>query len=144
MQPEKLRAVKNRKTIRFTKKSLTKQSFKDEANINNIMARYEKTGVVDNVMVNPGQYGDFSEVTTYQESLNKIYEAQVMFDSLPAQIRAKFENDPVLFVEFCSDENNHEKLVEMGLAQKVKKDEEIQPKIPEKTEETEVPGTSPE
>lgn len=94
---------------------MTKQSFRDETNINRIMQRYEKTGIIDHVRDNPGQYGDFSNVHTYQESLNMIMLAQEMFDSLPAIVRKTFDNDPVKFVEFAQDPDNDDQMREMGL-----------------------------
>lgn len=103
-------------TIKFTQPSMTKQSFAKECNINNIMARYEKTGIVEHVMNNPGHYGDFSEPLEYQEALNKVNAAQALFDALPAQVRAKFDNEPYVFLEYAQNPENYEKLVEMGLA----------------------------
>lgn len=108
---------KRKKTsIRFTEPSLTKQADRDACNINNIMARYEKTGIVDHVMSSPGTFGDFSDVDDYQDALNKIQAAQALFDALPAQVRAKFENDPTLFLEFAQNPENYDQLVDMGLA----------------------------
>jgi len=109
--------MKRRKTsIKFTHPSMTKQSFAKECNINNIMARYEKTGIVEHVMETPGQFGDYSEPLEYQEALNKVNAAKSLFDSLPAQVRAKFDNEPFLFLEFAQNPENYGKLVEMGLA----------------------------
>lgn len=109
--------MKRRKvSIKFTQPSLTKQSFAKEADINNIMSKYEKTGIVEHVMSSPGQFGDFSEPLDYQEALNKINAAQSLFDALPAQVRQKFENDPALFLEFAQNPENYDKLVSMGLA----------------------------
>lgn len=108
---------KRRKVVvTFTQPSLTKQSFRDEANINNIMARYEQTGIVDNITTATPHYGDFSDVTSYQDALNKINAAQALFDALPAQVRQKFENDPTLFLEFAQNPENYETMVAMGLA----------------------------
>lgn len=81
------------------------------------MKRYEKTGVIENLNINQGHFGDFSNVQSYQESLNQIMLAQNMFDSLPAQVRKYFENDPILFVEFASNPENADTLIEMGLAE---------------------------
>lgn len=109
---------KRKYAIEFTQPSLTKQSFGHEANINTIMSRYEKTGVIENLNTQEGQFGDFTNIQTYQESLNQIMLAQNMFDSLPAQVRKYFENDPVLFVEFAQNPENQDTLVEMGLAER--------------------------
>lgn len=123
-----------RVTKKFTQKSLTKQSEKDECNINKIMAKYEKTGLVNHVMSQEAVYGDFSQVTDYQDALNKINAAQALFDALPAQIRSKFENDPTLFLEFAQNPENADQLIEMGLA--VPKTPDTAPETPPNPSET--------
>lgn len=96
-------------------KSLTKQSFKKDVNINNIMSRYKRTQVLDYVNSNPGIYGDFSDVTDYQGALNQIMAARELFESLPAEIRKNFDNDPAKFLDFADNPENETKMIEMGL-----------------------------
>lgn len=97
-------------------KSRTMQEFREESNINIIMAKYEKTKMIDHLNENQGHYGDFISYDDYHSSLNKIYAAQATFDSLPAQMRFKFNNDPAQFLNFVQDEKNYDEMVEMGLA----------------------------
>lgn len=96
--------------------SRTKQSFADESNINAIMRKYEKTGVLEHLNKHQGNYGDFADLPTYQEALNQISEAQEMFAEIPATIRLQFENDPGKFLAFVQDPANVDQMVEMGLA----------------------------
>lgn len=96
------------------KDGLTKQDMKDDCDINVIMKRYEKTGMVDHVSRYQGQYGDF-EAMEFHEAMNFVIEAQDMFMSLPSKIRARFGNDPGAFLEFVNDENNTDELRKMGL-----------------------------
>ena len=42
-----------------------------------------------------------------------------MFMTVPAHIRAEFDNDPAKFLAFVQDDANTEKMREMGLLQKV-------------------------
>jgi len=100
--------------IEFTEPSLTKQSFRDECDINNILRQFNVTGELPAGSVQP-QYGDFSGITDYQSALNAVRAAQDSFLALPAVIRAKFDNDPALFVEFASDEANRDEMKAMGL-----------------------------
>lgn len=93
----------------------TKQEFLEECDINNIIARYRKTGVLPNTFGDIGSYGDFSEVTCFQDAMIKIQDAEDMFMSLPAGIRSKFDNDPGKFLEFADNPENQDKLVEMGI-----------------------------
>lgn len=97
--------------------SRTKQSFKDECDVNNILSRYEKTGLLPQLSELP-QYGDFSETMDYQTSMNFIVKANEQFDKLPAKLRKRFQNDPAQFMEFVHDPENSDDLVKMGLATK--------------------------
>ena len=98
----------------FTRPSRTKQSFRDECDINNILRKFNVTGQLPIGSVQP-QYGDFSGVTDYQSALNAVMAAQDSFLALPAKVRAKFDNDPALFVEFASDEANKDEMKALGL-----------------------------
>ena len=96
--------------------SMTEQSHLKACDINNIMKRYEKTGLLDHVNTYGGNYGDFTFAEDYHTSLNKILAADEMFMSIPAEIRAKFANDPAEFLNFVHDPSNAEELVKLGLA----------------------------
>ncbi len=101
-------------TIKFSKPSLTKQSFRDECDINNILRKFNVTGQLPVGSVQP-QYGDFSGITDYQSALNAVMAAQDSFLALPAKLRAKFGNDAAVFVEFASDEANKDEMKALGL-----------------------------
>ena len=94
--------------------SRTKQSFKEECDINTILKRFNITGQVPVGPLQP-QYGDFSGVIDYQTALNAVIAAQDSFNALPATLRNRFANDPAAFVDFCSDESNREEMIRLGL-----------------------------
>lgn len=97
--------------------SLTRQSMSAECDINNIMKKYERTGILDHQNRYEGGYGDFTSAPeNYHEAMNQIIEAQDMFLSLPAQIRKKFANDPGNYLEFATDPANAEEMIKLGLA----------------------------
>jgi phage internal scaffolding protein len=98
----------------FTKPSRTQQQFRDECDINHILERFNITGQLPVAGLQP-EYGDFSGITDYQSALNAVMAAQDSFLELPARIRARFDNDPALFVDFASDEANRDELKAMGL-----------------------------
>jgi len=99
--------------------SRTKQSFRKECDINTIMRRYQKTGVlVDPSTINAGripQYGDFSSGADFLDVQNRIALARETFATLPSQIRARFDNDPADALDFMADPNNRAECVELGL-----------------------------
>lgn len=101
--------------ISFPEPSLTHQSMAADCDINNIMKRFEKTGMIDHVTNHKGDYGDFPDASDYLTSLLKVKESQEMFDSLPAQIRARFDNEPSNFLDFVDDPANRPEMARMGL-----------------------------
>lgn len=96
-------------------KGVTKQAHRDECDINQIMARFQKTGIINHVNDYQPQYGDISG-DSFQESMLIIAEANTMFEELPSSVRKEFDNNPAKFLKFVEDPDNHEKLVDMGLA----------------------------
>ncbi len=95
--------------------SMTKQSFKDECDINFIMKKFEKTGLLDHVNKFNGYYGDLPENVDYQTALNSVFEAEAAFRSLTADIRSKFHNDAGEFLAFVEDAENAEEIIALGL-----------------------------
>lgn len=97
--------------------SLAIQSQRDEADINTIVKRFGITGTLPQTLKLP-EYADYEEVFDYRSALDAVKEAERQFMSIPADIRAKFDNDPGQFLEFVSDPVNIEAVREMGLASK--------------------------
>lgn len=110
--------------------SKTHQSFSKDADINYIMSRYAKTGVlVDPLRVDLGRqprFGDFSDIGDFTSVVNRITAAQNDFMTLPAATRAKFKNDVALCLEFVADPKNLVEAVGLGLLPK-----ELLPKPPQ-------------
>ncbi|WNK14645.1 MAG: internal scaffolding protein [Microvirus sp.] len=101
--------------ITFPPEGRTKQSFKEECDINTIMQRYQKTGILPETQHRVAQYLDASGFD-FQASMEQVAAAKTMFEQIPAAIREKFENNPAKFVEFCENPANLPELTEMGLA----------------------------
>lgn len=92
----------------------TKQCFKDEADVNTIMARYLSTGELPVVSDRIPQYLDVTGLD-YQEMQNQVVQANHLFAELPSVLRNRFQNDPGLFIEYCQDESNHDEMRKLGL-----------------------------
>lgn len=95
--------------------SRTKQSFKKECDINFILAKYRKTGLIDHLNTYQGNYSDLSNPVDYQTAMNIIINADMAFSTLPSEIRSKFNNDPHAFLTFVSDPKNEDSMIELGL-----------------------------
>lgn len=98
--------------------SLTQQHFKDEADINKIIARYNRTGIlVDPSVPRSGDalFGDFSEVKDFREAQNFICMAKEAFMELDSSIRRRFHNDPSELIAFLNDPKNVEEGRKLGI-----------------------------
>lgn len=101
--------------------SRTQQHFKQEADINYIMARYAKTGVlVDPLKVvnRKPQFGDFTNVSDFMTAQNKVIEVNSYFDRLPAKIRLMFNNNVNELLLFLSKDENLAEAEKLGLVER--------------------------
>ena len=96
-------------------KGRTRSDMADECDINQIMAKATKTGVVTHVRTHGLHYGDY-EGFDFQHAMQTIREAQEMFMELPARARAMFNNSPEEFLGYVQDPDNREQLERLGLA----------------------------
>lgn len=102
--------------------SKTQQHLKDSTDINLIMERYKKRPDPSIFKKSgKGVYGDFSQVTNFQEAVIQAQSATEAFQSLPAKVRAKFQNNPQELLNFINDPNNLNEAIEIGLIEKPKK-----------------------
>lgn len=98
--------------------SLTKQSHKEECDINNIVKAFSLTGQIThlNERAAAGVYADLPDQVDYQEALNTVIQGEVAFASLPSSIRERFSNDPAEFLAFMANPDNQEEMIKLGLA----------------------------
>jgi phage internal scaffolding protein len=95
--------------------SLTQQQFKEEADINTIVDRFMKSGVLPNA-VNMPQYVDYEGVFDFQSAMNAVRQADENFMRMDAKVRARFNNSPQEFLEFFANPENTEEAIRLGLA----------------------------
>lgn len=100
-------------TFTTTGESRTKQSFKAECDVNNILKNYNKTGVMPENF-NPGEYRDVDGID-YQESMQMVASANSMFEELPSALRKRFKNDPAQLLSFVHDDANVVEAHKLGL-----------------------------
>ena len=116
---------KERKGFVFKSPSLTEQCFKQECDINSIVARYKETGQFYDPMNRLNQqprmyqFMDCSEVPDYGDALNVVRKANDMFLSLDSKVRDRFGNNPKLLFDFLSKEENREEAQKLGLLKPV-------------------------
>lgn len=94
--------------------SLTKQAFTDECDINKILARYKTTGQITHFASRLGEFADVENID-FQTAMNRVKNAEDLFESLPAKIRAEFDQNPGKFLEFALNPASAPELAAMGL-----------------------------
>jgi phage internal scaffolding protein len=112
-----LDAASNESGLHCEDATLTQQHFKDECDINNILRQFNVTGLLPENALSP-RYGDFTGISDYHTALNRVIAAEDEFMALPAQIRARFDNDPAALIEFLENSDNKNEAIELGLVNK--------------------------
>lgn len=100
-----------------------RQAESELVDVNKIMARYDKSGLVPFVD-EQALYADVSSFGDYRDALDRAKRAEELFMQMPVRLRNRLENDPQRFIEFCLDEKNRAELVEFGLVAPAKPAEE--------------------
>jgi len=95
---------------------LTEQHHTDTCDINKILAQFMETGIMPQTNANP-QYADVSDVD-FTQMQNQLATAKTLFEELPEQVKARFNNEMHTFLHFAENPDNLPELVDMGLAVK--------------------------
>lgn len=107
----------------------TKQSFKDECDINVLVKRFAKTGVIMQRTTVPLR-GDFTDVMDFRGMQDALNAARASFMSLSSDVRERFGHNPEKFIKWTLDKENLPELRKLGLA----KPEVVPPPKPEPME----------
>lgn len=90
------------------------QSGKEDADINVIVKRFMKTGVMPQ-RVSIAALTGFVTPLEYRDAMDRVVEARERFASLPASVRKRFENDPAQLLAACQDPARVAELRELGI-----------------------------
>jgi len=93
--------------------SLVQQNLAEAQDINTIMARWLR-GVVPQERPN-ATYGDFTSCSDFHDACNRVLAAQHEFNALPAELRAKCDNDPGKLLDMIFKPDNDAELTALGL-----------------------------
>ncbi len=125
----------------YSAPSRTKQSFAPECDVNNIIKRYDKDGIITHLNQAMPQYAELysdnvigSGSYDFHSAMMFIQQASDAFMGLPADMRARFNNDPGDFLAFVDDPANGQELVDLGLAE-IRPGQEVSPAEPAKPAE---------
>ncbi len=92
----------------------TEQHHKKECDVNLIIKKYDKTGLINHVAKFEGKFGDLTGME-FKEMQDKIANAKTMFEELPAEIKKEFDNTPEKLLSFMEHDENRDRAIELGL-----------------------------
>lgn len=107
-------AVSNETALDCQDESKAIQSMEEESNINTIVRRFGISGELPGGFDMP-QSGDFTGIPDFHTAMNLVRKAQEEFVRVPAEVRARFNNDPGRFMEFFDDPANYDEALRLGL-----------------------------
>lgn len=95
--------------------SRTKQHFKDDCDINRIVMKYRRDGIITHVSNRVPFYADVTQVPDYRTALGIVNHARSRFAMLPSAVRDRFGNDPAKLLEFLKNPENRSEAERLGL-----------------------------
>lgn len=101
--------------VEYSSVSVTKQSMRDECDINVIVARARKGQAITHVNGRIPSFQDVSEVGDYKGALDMLRSADAFFAALPSKVRLGFGNDPAAFLDAVGTPEGRSKLEDAGL-----------------------------
>lgn len=108
----------------------TQQHFQDQCDVNLILKKYAKTGVITHLNnLQQGVYQDCTLLPSYEEAVQTVTAAEQAFSGMPPEVRLKFKNNPQEMIDFLKDPKNLDEAIKLGLAEK--KEVKIDPLLTE-------------
>ncbi len=107
--------------------SVAVQSEKESSNINVIMSRYARTGVMP-VVSRQAMYGEIDSLD-FKDALDVVRAGEHAFSQLSSKVRRRFNNDPAEYLSFLEDPNNLAEAEFLGITVKKSVDKDIKPVI---------------
>lgn len=90
----------------------TKQAFKDECDVNKIIARAQREGGIAHAQkYDKAVYGEFADYDLLT-AFNMVEKANTIFADLPSEVRKEFNGDAFAFAAWASMPENADKLSE--------------------------------
>lgn len=92
----------------------TEQHHKKECDVNEIIRKYDKTGLISHISRIEARFGDFTGAD-FKSMRDQVAKATSMFEQLPAKIKNRFGNDPANLLAFMENPENREEGIKLGL-----------------------------
>lgn len=103
-----------------TGESMTKQSHKDECDINKIIKSYTRAGfdVFKQPVYTVGNEVMMVDDVTFHQAMDIVAKSKESFEAMPSAVRKRFQNDPSQLMAFLQNADNYDEALKMGLVEK--------------------------
>lgn len=91
-----------------------KQEYAKELDMNEIMKRAQRTGVLPSMEHQP-IFADVSGIGDFSDVMRRVDAAREAFEAMPAKVRTRFGNRADALIAFLQDEANIPEAIELGL-----------------------------
>lgn len=134
------RYPKGGRALKMTRPSRTLQHQAGDVNVNQLVARFNKTGVEP--VQNPRQffYGQFTEDIDFRAVQDSVIKVNELFSQLPWQVRKFFNHSPSDLIEFLGNPANRDQAILLGLVDKEAKTSKPAAQTPSKPPEEGIEG----
>ena len=96
----------------------TKQAFKDETDINKLLARGAMQDALSHIEKHGLTYGEFNNYDSLLDAHEKLQRGTDIFMDLPGEVRQEFHNSPAEFFAYVNDPANkdvlHQKIPQLA------------------------------
>lgn len=97
----------------------TKQSMRDECDLNELIKKYPNMLGYGLDALQAGQFASFEDLTyapaDLADAMAAVEDVQTAFQALPSAVRDKFGSNPLSLLEFLSNSDNDEEAYKLGL-----------------------------
>ncbi len=94
----------------------TEQFHKNECDVNQIISKYDRTGLISHISRFEGKFGDTTEAD-FKTAMDLVTRSQTMFMELPNHIRKRFKNSAKDLLKFMEDPDNRQEAITLGIIQ---------------------------
>lgn len=98
-------------------KTMTEQSHKNTTDINKIIEKYDKNGILTHVNSMDGIKDNMLTASgaDFKTAMDLITAADTNFARLPLVLKQKFKNSPEKLLDFVNNPDNHQEAFNLGL-----------------------------
>lgn len=88
----------------YDENSPVQQHLRDESDINNIISYWTRTSELPSsrnplAVSDKANYSDTTVVESYEHALNTILQAEAILDAMPKEMRDRYDDDPINFIQ---------------------------------------------